>query len=207
MGKSCCGGKEESLQKVPKTQIWTLWAVLAINLVMFAVEYGASFFGHSLALSSDSFDMLGDAVAYAATLYVVNLGITAKRKAAQLKGWIILASAALIIASAIYRTFTLKPPHVEAMTYVGTLALLANLVCLALLTKFRKSDINMASVWLCSRNDIIANTSVLVAAGMVHLTKTPWPDLVVGFLLGMLFIKSALHIFSESKQELSTHAA
>ena len=60
----------------------------------------------------------------------------------------------------------------------------------------------MSSVWLCSRNDIIANTSVLAAAGLVFITGTAIPDLIVGFLLTFIFAKSAGKVLSQSQSEL-----
>ena len=147
--------------------------------------------------------MLGDAIAYGATLYVLNLGIIAKARSAALKAWIILLSAASIVVASVYRTIFVEVPSFETMTAIGVLALSANLVCLALLYRYRKTDINMESVWLCSRNDIIANTSVLAAAGLVRFTGRPWPDLIVGVALAVLFTKSAVHIFSQSKREIA----
>ena len=202
MGSACCGNKEEQLQKIPKSQIRVLWTVLLINLVMFFVELSAGLIGDSLALISDSFDMLGDAIAYGSTLYVVNLGIAAKARSAELKAWIILFSALSILVASVYRTVFIAIPEANTMLGIAAFALAANLVCLSLLFKFRKTDINMESVWLCSRNDIIANTSVLIAAGLVKATNTPWPDLIVGIALAGFFTKSALYIFSQARREM-----
>lgn len=199
MGSACCGNKEEQLQKIPVGQIKVLWAVLVINAVMFFVELSSGLSANSLALTSDSFDMLGDAVSYGATLYVVNMGIAAKARSAKLKAWIILLSAVFIVGASIYRTVFAETPASETMTFIGAVALAANLICLLLLTRYRNTDINMKSVWLCSRNDIIANTSVLAAAGLVSVTGTRWPDLAVGIALGILFVKSAAHILAESR--------
>lgn len=199
MGSACCGNREEQLQKIPVGQIKVLWTVLVINAVMFFVELSSGLSANSLALTSDSFDMLGDALSYGATLYVVNLGIAAKARAAKLKAWIILLSAVFIVGASIYRTVFAEIPAAETMTFIGAVALAANLFCLALLSRYRKTDINMKSVWLCSRNDIIANTSVLAAAALVGATGARWPDLAVGIALGILFVKSAAHILAESR--------
>ena len=90
----------------------------------------------------------------------------------------------------------------QVMSAIGFLALCTNLFCLFLLTRHRNDNINMSSVWLCSRNDIIANTSVLVAAGGVFITGKSWPDLVVGLLLTLVFAKSAGKVLSQAWREL-----
>ncbi|HKS26528.1 MAG TPA: cation transporter [Pyrinomonadaceae bacterium] len=195
------------MESAGESQARVLWTVLGINAVMFLVELSSGLYARSVSLTGDSLDMLGDAVAYGSSLYVINLGITAKARSAILKGSIILASALGVLVAAIYRTFFLATPHVEVMGGVGILALVANLVCLILLTRHRNDDVNMSSVWLCSRNDIIANVSVLAAALLVYSTASPWPDLIVGLSLTILFTKSALRIFANSRHELRAVAA
>lgn len=207
MGASCCEAKNPGLEKLAKEQLHVLWIVLIINLTMFGVEVGSGIYADSIALLGDSLDMLGDALAYSASLFVLGMGAIAKARSAIFKGWIILFSSVLVIAATVYRTFFQEIPSSEIMGFIGVLALGANLACLALLTKHRKSDVNMASVWLCSRNDIIANVSVLVAARLVNVTASPHPDLVVGGALAILFLKSALHIFSESRRSLNAKTA
>ncbi|MGD1898455.1 MAG: hypothetical protein ACFB16_16050 [Phormidesmis sp.] len=88
------------------------------------------------------------------------------------------------------------------MSTVGLIALIANIICLLLLSRHRKDNLNMSSVWLCSRNDIIANTSVLVAAGLVFLTQSGLPDLAVGFVLTVVFARSAGQVLTQSWQEM-----
>ena len=204
MGASCCEGKNPELEKLARDQRKVLWIVLAINLIMFGVEVTSGIYADSVALLGDSLDMLGDAFAYGASLYVVGLGLVAKARSAMFKGWIILLSSVAVIAAALYRVFLQEVPASGVMGIIGGLALLANLTCLFLLTRFRNADVNMASVWLCSRNDIIANVSVLCAAGLVSITGSSWPDLAVGGLLAIIFARSAFHIFSESRRSLDS---
>jgi len=207
MGTACCEAKNPELEKMAKDQKRVLWIVLAINLVMFGVEVGTGIYANSVALLGDSLDMLGDAFAYGASLYVVGMGSLAKARSAMFKGWIILFSSVSVMAAVLYRTIFQEVPALEVMGLIGALALVANLACLALLTRHRKTDVNMASVWLCSRNDIIANISVLGAAGLVKITESPWPDLFVGGALAILFVRSAFHIFSEARLSRSGRIA
>jgi Co/Zn/Cd efflux system component len=204
VGASCCAGKDPELEKLAKDQSKVLWIVLAINLVMFGVEAISGICSDSVALLGDSLDMLGDSFSYGASLFVVGMGLVAKARSAMFKGWIILLSSFAVLGAAIYRVFFQEVPVYEWMGTIGLLALAANVTCLSLLTKFRNSDVNMSSVWLCSRNDIIANVSVLIAAGVVSLTGSFWPDLLVGGGLAIIFSRSAFHIFRESRRSLQS---
>ena len=198
----CCQSKSCDLEKMQKSQAKVLWVVLAINAVMFVVEFGGGIWAKSLALTGDSLDMLGDAIAYGSSLYVINKGRKAKAMSASLKGFIMLGSAFAVLAQAIWKLMTQVPPEVGLMSGVTLLALLANTSCLILLTRHKSDDINMSSVWVCSRNDLIANTSVLAAAGVVALTGSAWPDIIVGLGITLLFIKSGLGVLTAARREL-----
>lgn len=202
MGDNCCQDKGCELTKLKKQQAQVLWVVLLINLVMFFIEFGAGIRGDSLSLTGDSLDMLGDALVYASSLYVINKGSKAQAGSAFLKGIIMFLFAIAVFARASYQLFTGATPEATLMSTVGVVALLANLLCLLLLTRHRKDNLNMSSVWLCSRNDIIANTSVLVAAGLIFLTHSSLPDLAVGLFLTIVFAKSAGKVLSKSWKEM-----
>jgi len=77
------------------------------------------------------------------------------------------------------------------MSALGILPLAANAGCLLLLLRHREDDINMRSAWICSRNDIVANTSVIVAAGAVWRLGSAWPDILVGLGIAALFLVSS----------------
>lgn len=86
------------------------------------------------------------------------------------------------------------------MGVVGLLAFAANLFCLILLWRRRDDDINMRSAWVCSRNDVAGNAGVLVAAGLVALTGSPWPDIVIGLLVATVFGHSAVQVIREASR-------
>lgn len=198
MSDHCCQNKAQALAQLQKRQARVLWAVLGINLAMFVVEFGAGLRADSLSLTGDSLDMLGDALVYGTSLYVIHRSTKAQAGAALLKGVIMFGFAIAVFARAVYQFVTGAAPTAEIMGIVGFLALVANLICLLLLTRHRQDNLNMSSVWLCSRNDIIANTAVLVAAGLVLLTQSPIPDLLVGLLLTVVFARSAGTVLSQS---------
>jgi len=198
----CCSGKACEIEALRGRQSSTLKIVLAINAVMFVVELTAGLIGHSVSLVADSLDMLGDALVYGFSLYVVARGAAMKARAALFKGIIMAGFGLFVLGQALYRIVFPQLPVFEAIGAIGLLALATNSVCLYLLWRHRADDINMSSIWLCSRNDIIANVSVLIAAAGVWFTHSGWPDIVVGLALAVLFLRSALHVLSESIKAL-----
>ena len=203
----CCSNKSCDLEAVAKRQESTLWVVLWINATMFLVETVGAVMAGSLALTGDSVDMLGDAIAYGTSIFVVRRGLRAKARSALFKSGIIGVMALFVLGSAVYRTAFREAPEAGLMGGIGTLALVANSFCLYLLTRHRNDDVNMASVWECSRNDIVANVSVLAAAGLVQWTRTPWPDLAVGLGLSVLFARSAFSILRNARTALASAVA
>jgi Co/Zn/Cd efflux system component len=171
---------------------------------MFIVELTAGLLGHSVSLVADSLDMLGDALVYGFSLYVVARGTAMKARAALFKGIIMAGFGFLVLGQATYRIVIPQLPVFETIGVIGLLALAANGVCFYLLWRHRADDINMSSVWLCSRNDIIANISVLFAAAGVWHTHSGWPDILVGLALAALFLRSAVHVLDEAIKELRT---
>lgn len=202
MRDDCCQAKACALSKLKKQQAKVLWSVLLINLGMFGVEFGAGIRADSLSLTGDSLDMLGDALVYASSLYVINKSVQVQAGVAFFKGIIMFLFAIAVFARASYQVIVGASPTASIMGTIGLVALLANLLCLALLTRHRQDNLNMSSVWLCSRNDIIANTSVLLAAVLVALTHSILPDLAVGLLLTVVFAKSAGKVLSQSWREM-----
>lgn len=180
----------------------TLQIVLAINAVMFVVIAGAALYGKSSALLADSLDNLGDALTYGLSLYAVSRGPTIKARVALFKGILILLAACTVAGHIVYRLWVPSVPHYEVMGVFSLLALAANGACLFLLWQHRKEDINMSSVWECSRNDIVANISVFVAAGAVWWAEAAWPDIVVALLLTVFLLRSALGVITSAWREM-----
>jgi len=185
----CC-----EVRPVGERQRRILHVVLWINAVMFVVEFLAGVAGHSTALLSDSADMLGDALVYGVSLYAIARGPMWQTRAALLKGAIMAAFAAGIVVEVLLKLARGVTPSADVMSGIGLLALAANAVVLAFLWRRRADDLNMRSVWLCSRNDVIANVAVLLAAAGVGLTGSPWPDIIVGLAIAGLFATSAVDV-------------
>jgi len=197
----CCD-KECEIQALRKTQSTTLRIVLGINAVMFAVELTAALVAGSTALLADSLDNLGDSLTYGLSLYVLARGPRSKAYVALFKGFLITAAGLFVLGQVGYKMLFPVVPVFETMGAVSLLALAANGVCLSLLWRHRTDDINMSSVWECSRNDIASNISVFVAAAGVWLLQSGWPDVLVGLGLACLFLRSAYRVLSAAFAEL-----
>jgi cation diffusion facilitator family transporter len=189
----CC-----EIRPVHAQQRRVLRVVLWINLGMFVAELVAGLIAHSTALLADSVDMLGDAIVYGFSLYVIARAPLWQHRAALLKGLIMAGfgiGIAAEVASKLARGLT---PEAGIMWAVAVVALVANAYVLALLWRRRADDINMRSAWLCSRNDVIANGGVLLAALGVGWSGSAWPDILVGLAIAALFATSAAGVIREA---------
>jgi cation diffusion facilitator family transporter len=189
----CC-----AIHPVHAQQRRVLHVVLWINLAMFLVELVAGLIAHSTALLADSVDMLGDAIVYGFSLYVIGRAPVWQARAALLKGIIMAVFGVGIVAEVVAKLVRGLRPEAEIMWTVALVALVANASVLAFLWRHRADDMNMRSVWLCSRNDVIANGGVLLAALGVSLTGAAWPDILVGLAIAALFGASAVSVIREA---------
>lgn len=195
---SCCENKCSEIDLLKEKQKNVLITVMVINLVMFFVEFSYGLISSSTALLADSLDMLGDSSVYAFSLFVLGKGDKWKASAAFLKGIIITCFGIFVLIEAIRKISIETLPTSEVMGVVGAIALGANLICLFLLLRHKNDDVNMKSTWICSRNDIIANTGVIAAAFLVNYFSSKWPDIIVGLIMSTVFLKSAFSVLSES---------
>ena len=201
----CCTEKSCALDQLRERQSATLKLVLFVNAAMFAIELVSGLLAGSVALVADSLDMLGDALVYGFSLYVVARGVLWKARAAVAKATVMGLFGVFVFAQLLYKLAFPQVPVFETMGAVGALALAANSLCLALLWRHRAEDINMRSVWLCSRNDLLANVLVLLAALAVWIMGSPWPDIAAGAVICAVFLRSAFVVGREARQELRLH--
>ena len=156
---------------------------------------------------ADSIDMLGDALVYLLSLYVIDRGMRWRARAAVAKGIIILGFGAWILIEAALKLRSGTVPLSLMMAVFGTLAFAANLACLRLLWPLRSQDVNMRSTFECSRNDVIANVGVLLASAGVWWTGQSWPDITAGLIVAALFLRSALSVLREAWPQVRQSAA
>lgn len=201
MSESCCG-KSIDVQALQARQKRVLVIVLAINAVTFAMMVAAALHARSSSLLSGGLDNLGDAATYALSLAVVGASASAKARVAVLKGLLILAAAVAVAAQIVWRLGHPEAPLFETMGAAALLNLGANLLCLRLLSPYRKGDVNMSSAWECSRNDVWEGFAVLAAALGVWAFQAGWPDLVVAIALLVMFLRSAIRVLRSAVAQL-----
>jgi Co/Zn/Cd efflux system component len=203
MADSCCEAKTDELVLLRNQQARVLWIVLAINAVLFVVEFVVGWAARSTALLADSLDMFGDALVYAFSLWVLQRGSVWRARASLSKGLVQAAFGVLVLGQAAWKVGTGFEVDARAMGLMGLLALAGNTWCFYLLWSHRSDDLNMRSTWLCSRNDLIANSAVLGAAALVAVSSNPWPDVIVGVGIAALFLRTAVTVIGESRTELA----
>ena len=209
MVDSCCETKGAELERLAlrRDQRRVLVAVLAINALMFVVTLGAGLVAGSSALMAVAADMLGDALVYAVSLYAIARSDRWKAGVAALKGGFILLLGLAVLVNVWVKIQSGVPPSSTLMLGFGALALAGDLVCLTLLWQFRRQDLNMASTFECSRNDVIENVGVLIAAGLVAATDSPWPDIIIGLAIAAVILRSAARVLFSATAELRTSRA
>jgi Co/Zn/Cd efflux system component len=181
-----------------------LWTVLVINAVLFVGEFATAIWADSTALLADSADNLGDMLTYAISLAVVGGTLHQRARAAQVKGIIQLLFGVAILLEVARKLAMGFDPLPMIIVAAAAVALVGNLACLLLLTAERNHDINMKSVWLCSRNDVIGNVAVISTALIVAATGLIWLDLIVGAALAALFLQTGVSVVGQARREMAT---
>jgi cation diffusion facilitator family transporter len=204
MSAHCCDSKGEELEKLAlqADQRRVLVIVLIINLGMFFAEFGAGLVAGSAALMADATDMLADAFVFGLSLYAVARSDRWKAGVAVFKGALILVLGLGILVNVAVKMQSGVPPSSSLMMLFGGAALVANLISVILLWRFRAQDVNMASTFECSRNDVISNVGVLIAAALVAATSSPWPDIVIGLAMAAIVLRSAVRVLNDSVPQL-----
>jgi Co/Zn/Cd efflux system component len=197
----CCEADHCAGARIDGTYRRVLWAVLAINAGMFGIEGAAGILSGSVALQADALDFMGDAANYGISLYAVAKSMRWRNGAAIAKAAGMGLVGTWVLGEALYRVFVVGVPSALTMGTIGTLALLANVACAFLLFRFRRGDADMRSVWLCSRNDVVGNLAVLLAASGVFATGTAWPDLAVAMLMSSLYLMASAQVMKHALAE------
>ncbi|VAW46010.1 Cobalt-zinc-cadmium resistance protein CzcD [hydrothermal vent metagenome] len=184
-----------------KAQRRVLIVLLAINLVMFLVEITLGVISESTALIADSLDMLADATVYAIGLYAVGKAALVKVKAAHISGVLQILLGTLVFFDIVRRAILGSEPESFLMMVVGLAALVANVICLQLISKHREGEVHMRASWIFSKNDVIANVGIIIGGGLVYLLDSRYPDLIIGLVISAIVIRGGFHIIKDANKE------
>ena len=195
------------IEVTAKEQKGVLISLLFINAFMFVFEISIGWYAQSTGLIADSIDMLADAIVYGISLYVIGRSLQHKAKAALLSGWFQGILGFMIIMDVLRRVFVGSEPISALMMIVGVIALTANIYCLRLIRKHKDGEVHMRASWIFSKNDVIANSGVILGGLLVWLLNSRWPDLVIGSLITLVIINGARHIIIDARNELNENGS
>jgi len=202
MADCCSGGCAADKPPVDPHYRRVLWIALLVNALMFGVEVAGGWAAGSVSLLADAVDFFGDAANYGISLFVLGLAPIWRSRTALVKGATMGAYGVFVIGSALTHLASGTVPAAQTMGAIGVAALLANGLVAALLFAFRKGDANMRSVWLCTRNDMIGNLAVLLAALGVWQAESGLPDLYVASVMGVLGLTAARSVIVQARAEM-----
>lgn len=148
---------------------------------------------------ADSLDLLGDAAIYGISWYALTREPLWNARAGFVKGLVMAMFGFFVLGQAVSRGIYGTVSYSLTVTSIGFLALVANAICMILLFQYREADINLRSTWLCSRNDIFANLGVLISAGLVAMTGSGLPDVIIGIAIAALYLKTAYDVISDAQ--------
>lgn len=177
-----------------------LWIALALNAGMAVVGFLIGWWAQSTGVLADALDMLSDATAYAIGLMAIGRSPLFKRRAAQVSGTVLLVLGVGVIVEAMRRGITGSEPLSLWMMAAAALSLVVNLAVLRMLRPFREGEVHLRATWIFTRADVVANIGVLVAAGLVLITGSRFPDLIVGAAIGAYVVKEAVEILREARE-------
>ncbi|KEA62679.1 Cobalt-zinc-cadmium resistance protein CzcD [Marinobacterium lacunae] len=196
---SNCGCGAEQADRLERK---TLLALLSINAFMFVVELTLGWFAQSTGLIADSLDMLADASVYGLSLYAVGKGIVQQAKAARVSGYLQIILGLGVLFEALRRLLFGSEPQSTLIVVVGAAALVANVLCLVLISKHREGGVHMRASWIFSTNDVIANLGVMLSGVLVAVLGSRYPDLVVGAIISIIVIRGGITILREAGESL-----
>ena len=187
-----------SLEAQNEKQLAVLKILLVINAALFLMELIVGIYADSAGVLADSLDMFADALVYGVGIYAVGKNAAEKNKAAKLSGYCQLSLAIVILIELIRKVAYGSEPKSLPMLLVSFAALIANSVCLYLLSKEKSGDAHMRASWIFTRTDVMANAGVIVSAILVALLKTRLPDLVIGGIILALVLYGSYQILSDA---------
>jgi len=200
----CC---DCHIEVTDSSQKRLLVILLAINATMFVVELIVGLIAESTGVLADSLDMLADSLVYGIAFYAVGRCGTIKTKAAFLSGIFQIIVAGSILFDICRRAFFGSDPESWLMFLVSCAALVANSVCLSLITKEKQGEVHMRASYIFSKNDVLANCGVILASVLIFVTGSRWPDLLIGVIITVLVFRGGLQIVAEARKQEAEQAA
>lgn len=177
-----------------------LFMVLVINFGLFVLELATGLIAQSMGLVADSLDMLADAIVYGLSLYAVGRLASRKKQIASLSGYFQLFLAVFGLLEVLRRLLGADDePSFALMIVISLIALAGNAASLVILRGTQNQGMHMKASWIFTTNDVLVNIGVIVAGGLVYITSSRIPDLVVGAVVFCLVASGAFRILRLSR--------
>lgn len=195
-------GCECGSEQADKMEKKTLAILLSINGFMFLVELILGWLAQSTGLMADSLDMLADAAVYGLSLYVVGKGALKQAKAAMVSGMLQMILGFGVLLEVVRRLLFGSDPQSLFMISVGCVALVANIICLVLISKHKDGGVHMRASLIFSTNDVLANLGVILSGVLIVVIDSRAPDLIIGTIISLIVMRGGIAIIMESKKEI-----
>ena len=177
-----------------------LWIALVLNAAMAVIGGIAGWIAHSTGLLADALDMLSDATAYAIGLVAIGRTARFKANAAWLSGSILLVLGIGVLVEVGRRVLQGAEPLSGWMIGTALLSLVVNVIVLRMLSPLKSGEVHLRATWLVTRADVVANIGVILAGVLVWWLANPYPDYVIGTLIGLYVIKEAIEILRDARR-------
>ncbi len=168
-----------------------LLTLLAINAILFFIEFITGILAASSGLIADSLDMFADAAVYGIALYVVGKASKYQLRAAHISGWLQLVLALSVALDVVRRFLFGSEPDGSLMMIISLVALFGNAVCLYLISGHKEDGVHMKASWIFSSTDVMVNIGVIMAGVLVYFTHSAYPDLIIGSIIILLVLNGA----------------
>lgn len=194
---SDCGCHHEA-KNAQERKVLTI--ALILNATMAVVGGISGWIGESAGLLADALDMLSDATAYAIGLVAIGRAASFKANAATLSGVALLLLGLGVLFEVGRRVIHGAEPASGWMIGTAILSLIVNTAVLRMLAPLKSGEVHLRATWIFTRADIVANVGVILAGLLVLWLHSPYPDFVIGTLIGLYVVKEAVEILSEARE-------
>ncbi len=161
----------------------------------------------SSALIANALDNMSDAAVYAIIFYAASRGPGWKVRAARVSGVMLLVLAVAVLIDVLRRFYVTPEPLGSLIAIMAVVAAGVNILCLQILRRHRKGDVNLRAAWTFSINDMLSNLGVLLAGVLVMWIGRAWPDLVIGLVIAAVAAKGGMEILRDASRARLDEAA
>jgi len=180
----------------------TVIIVAALNLIYFFYEFSIARIIGSVSLFADSIDFLEDTSVNILILLAFGWSLKTRVKLGYVFSGLLLVPGIAVLSVAWDKFQNPVSPESLSLGLTALGALVVNVFCAYLLSRFRKSKESLTkAAYLSARNDAFANVAIILASVISLFWTSGWPDLIVGIGILLLNLDSATEVLEASRRE------